>query len=78
MIKVTKKFQEEDWQKLDDFMNEHPLFNNKYTEEDFEKNEYLQGLAAMKYDATSEEIMMKLYVSIQISRPDFDFLEGRQ
>ena len=62
MIKVTKKFEEEDWQKLDDFMNEHPLFNNQYTEKDFEKNEYLQALASIKYDASAEEIMTKLYV----------------
>ena len=67
---MTKKYQEEDWKKLDDFMNEHPLFNNQYKEEDFQKNEYLQALASIKYDASSEEIMTKLYVRKFADRAD--------
>lgn len=63
VIKVTNKFKEEDWDKMDDFLNTHPLFNNEYTEADLETNEYLQALHAMKNDITAEENMNRFYVS---------------
>jgi tetratricopeptide (TPR) repeat protein len=61
VVKVTKKFKEEDWNKMDDFLNTHPLFNNEYTEADLETNEYLQALHAMKQDINAEQTMEKFY-----------------
>jgi hypothetical protein len=44
VIKVTKKFTEEDWEEMDRFLDTHPMFNNEYGADDLENNEYLQAL----------------------------------
>jgi hypothetical protein len=66
VIKVTKKFNDEDWDEMDNFFDSHPLFNNDLGAEDLETNEYLQALQAIKYDQNAEEIMEKLYVSLYL------------
>jgi hypothetical protein len=44
VVKVTKKFDDNDWDELENFMDRHPIFNNVYSEKDLETNEYLQAL----------------------------------
>jgi hypothetical protein len=63
VIKVTKKFNEQDWEEMDNFFDSHPMFNNDLSADDLENNQYLQALQALKYDQTAEETMEKLYVS---------------
>lgn len=50
VIKVSKKFDDKDWEEMDSFFDKHPLFNNDYSAEDLESNEYLQALQTIKYD----------------------------
>lgn len=41
VIKVTKKFNEEDWAEMDELFDKHPIFNHNLTGDDIENNEYL-------------------------------------
>lgn len=58
---VTKKFNEEDWQKVNDMIDNHPLFSKNAS--NVEENELLQALQAIKYDESAEKILEQLYVS---------------
>ena len=60
---VVEKFTEEDWEKLDDYIDSHPLFMNDIKPEDAENNEYISALQSIKYDESAEKIMNNLYVS---------------
>jgi len=68
VIKVTKKFSEDDWKEMDTFMDSHPIFNNDLSGADLETNEYLQALQAIKYDESAEVTMEKLYVPFFVQR----------
>lgn len=57
---VTKKFTEEDWDKVNDMIDNHPLFSKNAS--NVEDNELLQALQAIKYDETAENILEQLYV----------------
>lgn len=61
---VTKKFDDKDWDDVEEYFDTHPLFFNDLTEDDLENNEYLQALQAIKYDRSAEEILEKLYVNL--------------
>lgn len=56
---VTKKFTDEDWQKVDEMIDNHPLFSKKAG--NIEENELLQALQAIKYDESAEKILEQLY-----------------
>jgi hypothetical protein len=62
---ATPKFKEEDWDKLNDMIDNHPLFSKNI---DVENNELLQALQAIKYDETAEKILENLYVRLDNSR----------
>lgn len=57
---VTKKFTDDDWKKLDDMIETHPLFSK--TPGNIKDNELLQALQAIKYDEDAEKILEQLYV----------------
>jgi len=56
---VTKKFTDEDWKKVDEMIENHPLFSKKAG--NVEDNELLQALQAIKYDESAEKILEQLY-----------------
>lgn len=56
---ATPKFKDDDWEKLNEMIDNHPLFSKKM---DIENNELLQALQAIKYDETAEQILENLYV----------------
>ena len=58
---VTPKFTDEDWKKVDDMFENHPMFSMNNA--DIENNEMLQALQAIKYDESAEKILENLYVS---------------
>lgn len=60
---VTKKYTDEDWDRVEDYFDNHPLFINDLTADDLENNEYLQALQAMKYDQEAEVLFEKFYVN---------------
>lgn len=62
---VTPKFGEADWAKLNDMIDNHPLFSKTA---DIENNELLQALQAIKYDESAEKILENLYVECSYSR----------
>ena len=58
-IIVTKKFTDEDWKKVDEMIDNHPLFSKNPG--NVEDNELLQALQAIKYDESAEQILEQLY-----------------
>lgn len=60
---LAPKFNDEDWQKVDDMIDNHPLFSKN---PDFENNELLLALQAIKYDESAETILENLYVRFQL------------
>ena len=59
---VTKRFNDEDWDKVNDMIDNHPLFSKNTT--NIEDNELLQALQAIKYDEDAEKILEQLYVGL--------------
>ncbi len=59
-IVVTPKFTDEDWKKVEDMIDTHPLFCKNFS--DVENSPMLQALQSIKYDETAEIILEKLYV----------------
>lgn len=57
---VAEKFTDDDWAKVEDMIDTHPLFAKDMS--DIENNELLQALQAIKYDETAETILENLYV----------------
>ena len=58
---VAKKYTDEEWDKLFDYMDNHPLFKNDLDWGDVDSNEYLQALQSIKYDEDAEITMERLY-----------------
>ena len=58
-VLVAEKFSDEDWKKVEDMIDNHPLFSKNF--EDVEHNEMLQALQAIKYDESAETILENLY-----------------
>lgn len=56
---VTKRFNDDDWQKVNDMIDNHPLFSKNPG--NVEDNELLQALQAIKYDENAEQILEQLY-----------------
>ena len=71
---VCKKFSEQDWDNLNNYIDQHPLFMKEFTIDDLENNEYVKALQTLKYDASAEQNLEKLYVIF----PFFTLLERRQ
>lgn len=59
---VTKKYNDEDWDKVEEYFDSHPLFFNDVSADDLDTNEYLQALQAMQYDEEAEVLLEKFYV----------------
>ena len=57
---VAPKFTDEDWNKLDKMIDEHPLFAKEV--KNLEDNELFLALQSIKYDESAEVILEKLYV----------------
>lgn len=58
-VVVTKKWEQEDWDKMENMIDTHPLFAKEI--DDIENNELLQALQQIKYDESAEVILEKLY-----------------
>ena len=71
---VCKKFSDQDWDNLNNYIDQHPLFMKEFTIDDLENNEYVKALQTLKYDASAEQNLEKLYVIF----PFFTLLERRQ
>ena len=56
---VAPKFTDEDWKKVDQMIDQHPLFSKNTG--DIGNNELLQALQAIKYDESAEKILENLY-----------------
>ena len=56
---VAEKFTDEDWKKVEDMIDSHPLFSRSF--DDVQGNEMLQALQAIKYDEDAETILENLY-----------------
>ncbi len=58
---VAPKFTDDDWNKLDKMIDEHPLFAKEI--KNIEDNELFLALQSIKYDESAEVILEKLYVA---------------
>lgn len=63
---VTKRYNDEDWDKVEEYFDSHPLFFNDVNGDDLETNEYLQALQAMQHDLQAEELLEKFYVKREV------------
>jgi hypothetical protein len=63
---VTRRFTDEDWDEMDEYMDKHPMFFNNLSEEDLETNEYLQALQAIVHNEDAETLMERFYVRFEI------------
>lgn len=59
---VCKKFSDKDWDNLNSYIDTHPLFMKEFTLDDLDNNEYVKALQTLKYDASAEDTLEKLYV----------------
>lgn len=60
---VVKKFTDQDWDQLEDYLDEHPLFMKEFDIDKIDQNPLLSALQAIKYDEGAEQILEKLYVT---------------
>ena len=58
---VSEKFTEDDWSKVEQMIDTHPLFSKELG--NVENNELLQALQSIKYDESAETILENLYVA---------------